>query len=380
MKKRINFLHIYGPPIIRGDELSFTEGGLVHALFASANLTDDYDLTIICPNHPQNGQKHVINYRGVKIVCLGGSKWWGWAQLGNLSFLKKSYKYVREEKPDILIANSFLASLFLPLIPTKARKIGIIHDLHDSHHIQNINGSSKPVVRAIEIWEKLAIRLIKLNKIGVINPSIQDTLVKEGHPEDKIIVVGNGVDIDDYPLCKNKAPYSLIYIGRLAEFKEVSSLVEVAFIIKKEIPNITLHIVGDGPKYGEVQKKIEELKMSSNVIMHGYLTEREKINLLTGSAIYVSNSRLEGFGIPLVEAMATGTVPVVSGIYAHRFVFQDANVGYLVHNNEEMAARIVELFTNEPKRLQLAQNGRELVKRKWTWARVGEKYRELLQA
>ena len=379
MKKKIVFLHIYGSPVIKGTELIFTEGGLVHALFASANLTADYDITIICPNSPENGQKQVISYRGVRIVCLGSLRWWRWAQIGNLSFLKQTYKYIREEKPDILIANSFLASFFLPLIPTKASKTGVIHDLHDSHHIQNINGSSKPLVRAIKMWEKLAIHLINLNKIGVINPSVKDALVKEGHPKDKITVVGNGVDIDDYPFCENKIPYSLIYIGRLAEFKEVNSLVEIAFLVKKEIPNITLHIVGDGPKYGEVQKRVGELGMSNNVIIHGYLTEREKINLLMGSAIYISNSKLEGFGIPLVEAMATGTVTVVSDIYAHRFIFQDENVGYLARNNEEMAASIVELLTNEPKRLQLAQNARNLVERKWTWAGVGEKYRELLQ-
>lgn len=379
MKKRIAFLHIYGPPVIKGGELSFTEGGLVHALSASANLTGDYDITIISPNSSQNGQKHTINYKGVRIVCLGSSRWWWrWAQLGNLSFLKQSYKYVRKEKPDILIANSFLAFSLL-LIPTKASKIGIIHDLHDSYHTQNMNGSSKPLVRTIDILERLAIHLTKLNKVGVINPAVKDALVKGGYPEDKITVVGNGVDIEDYLFCGNKAPCSLIYIGRLAKFKEVSSLVDVACTIKKEIPNITLHIVGDGPKYGEVQKKVEELKMSHNVIIHGYLTEREKIDLLMGSAIYVSNSRFEGFGIPLVEAMATGTVPVVSDIYAHRFVFQDELVGYLVRNNEEMATRIIELLTNEPKRLQLAQNGRNLVERKWTWARVGEKYRELLQ-
>ena len=379
MKKRIVFLHIYGSPLIREGELSFTEGGLVQALFASANLTDDYDITIICPNHPGMGQKQVINYKGVRIVCFGGLRWWRWAQLGNLSFLIQSYKYVGEEKPDILIANSFLASFFLPLIPTKASKIGIIHDLHDSYHIPNINGSSKPVVRVMSILEKLAIPLIKLNKFGVINPSVRDALVKEGHPKDKIVVVGNGVDIDAYPFCENKAPYSLIYIGRVAKFKEVSSLVDVAFIIKEKIPNITLHIIGNGPEYRKVQKGIENLKLSNNVTMHGYLTEREKINLLMDSAIYVSNSRLEGFGIPLVEAMATGTVPVVSDIYAHRFVFQDENVGYLVRNNEEMATRIVELLTNEPKRLQLAKNGHNLVERKWTWAKVSEKYRKLLQ-
>jgi glycosyltransferase involved in cell wall biosynthesis len=376
MKKKVLFLHICGPPVIRGGELSFTDGELVHALYASANLTDDYDITIICPNPSQNKQEQVINYKGVRVVCLGGSRWWRWIQLGGLSFLKQSYKHIRQEKPNIVIANNLLALFLLTLIPTKASKVGIIHHLY---HTQNMNSSSKLSIRAIGILERFAIHLIKLNKIGVINPAVKETLVKEGHPEDNIVVVGNGVDIDDYPFCENKAPYSLIYVGRLAEFKEVSSLVEVALMIKKKIPDITLHIIGDGPKHSEVQRKIEELKMSHNVIMHGYLTEGEKINLLMGSAIYVSNSKLEGFGIPLVEAMATGTVPVVSDIYAHRFVFQDENVGYLVHTNEEMATRAIELLTDEPKRSQLAQNGRNLVERKWTWKRVGEKYKELLQ-
>jgi glycosyltransferase involved in cell wall biosynthesis len=350
---------------------------LAHALHVSANLTNDYDITVISPGSSENVQGQGITYKGVRVLCLGGSRSWRWIQLGSLAFLKQSYKYVREERPDIVIANNLLASFLLTLVPTKASRIGIIHHLY---HRQNIEGSSKRLVRTVGILERLAIHLAKLDKIGVINPAVKDTLVKEGYPENKITIVGNGVDIDDYPFCENKMPRSLIYVGRLAEFKEVDSLVDVAFMVKKEIPGITLHIIGHGPKYSEVQKRVEELKMSSNVIMHGYLNEREKISLLTSSAIYISNSKLEGFGIPLVEAMATGTVPVVRDIYAHRFVFQDENVGYLVHNNEEMATRIVELLTNEPRRSELARNGRNLVEGKWTWARVGEKYRELFKS
>ena len=126
-------------------------------------------------------------------------------------------------------------------------------------------------------------------------------------------------------------------------------------------------------------KKIAVLDVAANVVMHGYVSEKEKIDLLLSSAVYVSNSEFEGFGIPLVEAMATGTVPVVNDIAAHRLIFQGEDVGYLVSGVEEMAARLVELLANEPKRQQLARNGRKLVERRWTWRMVGEKYRELIE-
>jgi len=48
---------------------------------------------------------------------------------------------------------------------------------------------------------------------------------------------------------------------------------------------VKLHIVGDGPKHEEVRRKIEELDLFQNVLMHGYLPEREKIELLSSSAV-----------------------------------------------------------------------------------------------
>jgi len=45
-----------------------------------------------------------------------------------------------------------------------------------------------------------------------------------------------------------------------------------------------------------------------------------------------------------------------------------------------MAARIIELLTDNTKRLQLARSGRRVVEEKWTWVKVGEKYKELIRA
>jgi len=373
--KKIVLINHTGGPIIKGDELAYTEGGLAHALSALTGLASDYDITILCPDFSGNKQIHA-KYRGVNIICMGGSRWIRWMHAGGVSFCKEANRYIKEAAPDILIGNGMLASFLLRFAPKGPFKIGVIHHLY---HASNVDGSSKYAVRVIGVLEKAALRLIKLDRIAVISPMVQDVLTKEGFCQDKIAVVGNGVNVEDYPFSVNKIPHSLIYIGRLTELKRVSSLIEPISIVRNKFPEVKLHIVGDGPKHKEVRRKIEELDLFQNVLMHGYLPEREKIELLSSCAVYVSNSIFEGFGIPLVEAMATGTVPVVSDIEGHRFVFQDDNVGYLVKSIEEMATKITDLLGNETERLRLATNGRRLVEQKWTWAKVAQRYREFVE-
>jgi glycosyltransferase involved in cell wall biosynthesis len=377
--KSIVLINHTGGPIIKEDEIGYTEGGLAHALSALAGLASDYDITILCPDFSGSRQIRAAKYKGVNIICMGGSQWVKWMHAGGVSFCREAKRYIREAAPDILIGNGMLASFLLRFAPKGPFKVGIVHHLYHASHASKVHGSSKFAMRVLGVLERAALRLIKLDRIAVISPMVRDVLAEEGFCQDKIVVVGNGVNIEDYPFSANKTPHSLIYIGRLTELKMVSSLIESFSMVRNKYPAAKLHIVGDGPKHEEVRRKIEELDLFENVFMHGYLPEREKIELLSSSAVYVSSSIFEGFGIPLVEAMATGTVPVVTDIEAHRFVFQDNNVGYLVKSTEEMATKIVDLLSNETERLRLATNGRRLVEQKWTWPKVAQSYRELIE-
>jgi glycosyltransferase involved in cell wall biosynthesis len=377
-KKRIVLINHTGGPIINEDELAITEGGLAHALSALTGLASDYDITILCPDFSENKQTRVTKYRGVNIICMGGARWVKWMHAGGTSFCTQVSRYIKQAAPDILIGNGVLASFLLRFAPKEPYKIGIIHHLYHASHASNVDSSSKYTMRVTGLLERAALRLIKLDKIAVISPMVQDVLAQKGFCQDKIVIVGNGVNVEDYPFSANKTPFSLIYIGRLTELKRVSSLVESISMVRNKFPEVKLHIVGDGPKHEEVRRRIEVLHLSQNVSMHGYMPEREKIKLLSSCAVYVSNSVFEGFGIPLVEAMATGAVPVVSDIEGHRFVFQNDNVGYLVKNTEEMAIRITELLSNETERSRLASSGRRLVEQKWTWEKVAQRYRSLL--
>jgi glycosyltransferase involved in cell wall biosynthesis len=224
--KRIVLINHTGGPIIKEGELAYTEGGLAHALSALTGLASDYDVTILCPDFSGNKQIHAAKYRGVNIICMGGSRWIRWMHAGGVSFCKEANRYIKEAAPDILIGNGMLASFLLRFAPKGPFKIGIIHHLYHASHASNVDCSSKYAMRVIGVLEKAALRLTKLNRIAVISPMVQDALTEEGFCQDRIAVVGNGVNVEDYPFSVNKIPHSLIYIGRLTELKRVNSLIE----------------------------------------------------------------------------------------------------------------------------------------------------------
>ncbi len=380
-KKKIILLNITGGPVIKEGAFGFTEGGLVHALLSLEGLSADYDITILCPGFPGRTSDEVICYKGVKVVCLAGSRWVRWMQVGSLSFLRKTRRHVGKNKPDIIIGNGVLATVLLRFSPRSALRIGIVHHLyHDRvHHAAGVTGISGFRVRVMGWLEKMALHFTKVDKVAVINPVVKEILSKDGFRAEDIMVAGNGVDVEEYPFTLNKDANTLIYIGRLVELKGVDTLMEAVSEIKQEIPDVKLHLVGDGPDHERMRKKIMAMGIGDNVILHGYVSEQEKVDLLSRASVYVSASSFEGFGIPVVEAMATGAVPVVSDIASHRFIFQGRPVGCLVNNRDEMVRKVLELLSDEEKRQELARSGRSLVEERWTWTTASTQYRKIIE-
>jgi glycosyltransferase involved in cell wall biosynthesis len=257
---------------------------------------------------------------------------------------------VRKEKPDILMGNGVLASFLLRLFPESPFKIWVIYHLC---HASKVNGPGRYKVWGVGLLERLALHLVRLDRIALTNLVAKDILARKGFSPDSITVVGNGVDVADYSFITSKTPHSLIYVGRLAEFRRVDSLLGIIPFLAREFPDVRLHFVGDGPKREVLQRKIASLGLGDRVVLHGYLPEGDKIALLQYSAVYVSNSNFQGFGIPLVEAMAAGAGPVVSDIGAHRFIFQGREAGFLVNEPEEMVLKTKDLFYDKAKRQQL---------------------------
>lgn len=101
----------------------------------------------------------------------------------------------------------------------------------------------------------------------------------------------------------------ILYIGRLVPHKRVELLVDAVKISRKTCPEITLDIIGDGPSYHKLKERIKGCE--DFITLHGYLPERQKVDLLKRAWILALLSEREGFPRVATEAMASGT-PIIT--------------------------------------------------------------------
>ncbi|WP_367884760.1 glycosyltransferase [Thermococcus sp. JCM 11816] len=98
--------------------------------------------------------------------------------------------------------------------------------------------------------------------------------------------------------------------------KNVELLVRAVQILKTEIPDIKVLIIGgDGPERRRLERLSEELNLVENVDFKGFLDEYEAvISHMKASRVFVLPSIREGFGITALEANASG-IPVVTVVH-----------------------------------------------------------------
>jgi glycosyltransferase involved in cell wall biosynthesis len=102
--------------------------------------------------------------------------------------------------------------------------------------------------------------------------------------------------------------FVMVTVGRLVPRKSAAQLVAVLAAAKRN--DMYLLVVGDGPDTEELQRAAYQLGVADRVKLLGHVSERQKYAALSMSAVFVSTSQHEGFGLVFLEAMAFG-LPVV---------------------------------------------------------------------
>jgi glycosyltransferase involved in cell wall biosynthesis len=105
-----------------------------------------------------------------------------------------------------------------------------------------------------------------------------------------------------------RLPY-VFYLGQWKAYKNLPILLEAFARVRHTHPTTQLVIAGDDPRHPEVRQRAAALPEGS-VVLPGRLPESAVPDLYRGAAMVVLPSRAEGFGLPVIEAMACG-VPVI---------------------------------------------------------------------
>lgn len=152
----------------------------------------------------------------------------------------------------------------------------------------------------------------------------------------------------------------ILFIGRMAGNKRIDQLVRAMPSVLQRIPAAVLLLVGDDRSNPAIQDTVTqaqrlatELGVAEAVIFTGAVASVTPYFHL--AHVYASASQHEGFGVPLIEAMACGVPVVASAVAAHPEVIGEA--GMLFDNVEELVQHLVHVLSDPAWSHELAQRG-----------------------
>lgn len=155
-----------------------------------------------------------------------------------------------------------------------------------------------------------------------------------------------------------KKDFTIIFIGRLAEEKNVEFLLEAQKKLNKKYTNMKLLIVGDGPdkeKYIELSQK---LKIDKKVIFTGKVAWEEIPYYYHCANVFVTPSKTETQGLTVIEAMASSIVPICMRDEAFISMVTENLNGLFFETEEEYQKEVIELYTNKEEHKRLNKQAR----------------------
>jgi glycosyltransferase involved in cell wall biosynthesis len=150
----------------------------------------------------------------------------------------------------------------------------------------------------------------------------------------------------------------ILFVGTLQYRKNLPRLIEAFAHVKRthQIPHKLVLAGRDGWGAELVYAAIKEQGVESEVLLPGYVPESDLPGLYAGADVFVYPSLHEGFGIPLLEAMASGTVVLASPLFSIPEVAGDA-VYVDPYNVSDMAAGLWRALDDDALRAHLVANG-----------------------
>src|SRR3989338_3388303 len=220
----------------------------------------------------------------------------------------------------------------------------------------------------------------------ILASSKQDSeFMKKIADRKKITTIGNGIYWSRFGNTKNRGNgRTLVYLGRLSRTKRIDRALKVLARVKEKIPDVKLLIIGED--WGEKRNLMGaagKLGLNKNVKFVGYASEKQLLNYLSKSDVFLLPSEYEGFGISVIVAMASGLPVVASRIQTMQELIVNGRNGFLVDydNTEKTAHAIGRLLSNKKMRVNVGSNARKFAK-KYDWSnmvRILDKtYKQLL--
>lgn len=315
---------------------------------------------------------NLLTYQNNFHKILADFRWYGFKEQYGLLRLLKSLK------PDLAHFPHFNAPVFY-----KGQYVVTIHDLIHQHFSMQRSTTLNPVAYSIK-W--LSYKMVFRNAISkackIIVPSnfVKDQLVTDWKiNKEKIMVTPEAVDQTILNLSQKKLkqpnikkPY-IFYVGNAHPHKNVEGLIESFLKLKEKYIDLKLVLSGQDHYFWQ---RIKNEFQHKDIVFTGQISDEELVSLLKSAECFVMPSFEEGFGIPILEAMACCCPVVSSDAGSLKEVGGDACIYFNPSNINDMIKKISQVLDDEKLRQKLISKGLKRYK-EFNWQKLAQETMEV---
>lgn len=322
--------------------------------------------------------QHVTCYDGGLPRSFIKSSLGGVKKVKYLGVLRRLQKIIQKEKPDLIHAHY-------------ASSYGILGALlNRKPFFLSVWGGDVYVFPKKSWIHKQMFRFVLKRATRIFSTSKTMKQEIQHYTSRTIHVIPFGIPLDQFQPTQKTSATDTLTIGTVKKLHPVygiDTLIRAFYELQEHVSDtrVLLRIVGDGPVRKELEQLVHELQLEQRVQFDGEVHPDEVPGILQEMDIFSTLSRVESFGVSVIEASAIGLPVVVSDTGGLPEVVRDGKTGFVVEqgNSQKAADALLKLVMDGELRKQMGQNGRAWVESKYDWEKnlgqMIEHYEEALQ-
>jgi glycosyltransferase involved in cell wall biosynthesis len=358
-----------------------------------------HQVFLFCLKYADEKQSEIINGIKVKRYTSNVLEY----KLSALVYTLPAYSFLMQKKIHQFINETAVEALHIHDIriaeavfnTNKKYNLPIVLDLHDNMpevmklypHLQKFPG--KYIISPKKWKEKEEEFIFKAHKVISVSPEFIETLKNRLPSEkDKFVLVPNTIRksfFEDYTINqliieKYKDKFVVLYLGDTHIRRGLQTAISAVDKLKHQIPNLKLVIVGKNTTDTILKEQVKSLKVADFVDFEGWQNVSLFQSYILSSAVCISplHRNLQhdvAYANKIFQYMSLAKPLLVSDAIAQKRLIERTNTG-LVHqekNVHDFTDQILRLFNDASLRAELGENGKEFVRKEFSWEQTSKK-------
>jgi glycosyltransferase involved in cell wall biosynthesis len=282
----------------------------------------------------------------------------------DIGFIFRLKKILRQENADIVHLHSRRGADVLGGIAAKLARVKCVLS-------RRVDNPESPLI------VKFKYRLY--DRVVSISEGIRQVLISEGESEEKIICVHSSVDVEKYSQAADRRWFLsefglpenaqvLAVIAQLIQRKGHRYLLEVLPDLLQRYPDLYVLFFGQGPLQAELAQQITRPELQGRVRLAGFRNDLQRVLPCLYGVVHPAD--MEGLGVSLLQAAASGIPVIGSAVGGIPEIIHDRVNGYLIPagNTQQLMQSLNELLADPDRARKMGEAGRQIVQEKFSIA------------